>query len=200
MTALETLPGIGTGLAAELRAAGIRDQEALRELGPAEAARRVGELGFRDTGALHTVLTTALGGGPAEPALDVLGIDNVLFAVGDLDAAMVHYAERLGLPVTYRLPEPRVALLRLGDEAPGLLLREEPRLAEAPPRAGAQRVWLEVPDAAAAATRLRAAGVTLLAEPFPVATGVTVEVADAWGNVVGFTDHTAASERARRPS
>ncbi|MGH3615316.1 MAG: hypothetical protein ACRDRK_22520 [Pseudonocardia sp.] len=30
MTALETLPGIGSGLAAELRAVGVRDAEMLR--------------------------------------------------------------------------------------------------------------------------------------------------------------------------
>jgi predicted enzyme related to lactoylglutathione lyase len=59
-------------------------------------------------------------------------------------------------------------------------------------------VWLEVPDARTAARELRSAGVELLDEPFSVATGWTVEVADPWGNVLGFTDYTKRPELARR--
>lgn len=126
----------------------------------------------------------------------ILGIDNVLFTVGDLDAALAHYATGLGLPVVFCLPEPPIALLRLGDETPGLLLRENRSLAEAAPAAGAPQVWLEVRDALAAAKELRDAGIAV-GEPFAVATGQTVEVADAWGNVIGLTDYTSAPERAR---
>jgi predicted enzyme related to lactoylglutathione lyase len=61
----------------------------------------------------------------------------------------------------------------------------------------ASRLWLEVPDARAAAKALAAAGVTAVADPFPVATGWTVEVADPWGNIVGFTDYTTMPERGR---
>ena len=49
----------------------------------------------------------------------------------------------------------------------------------------------------ATAATLAVAGVTVLAEPFRVATGWTVEVADPWGNVVRFTDYTAMPERGR---
>lgn len=121
----------------------------------------------------------------------VRGIDNVLFTVGDLDAAVDFYAERLGLPVAFRRDESGMALFRLGDQAPGLLVRrtgEEPRNVTGP------RLWLAVADARATAEELSEAGVTLLAEPFPVATGWTVEVSDPWGNVVGFTDHTSRAD------
>lgn len=37
----------------------------------------------------------------------------------------------------------------------------------------------------------------VLADPFQVATGWTVEVADPWGNVIGFTDYTRMPERGR---
>jgi predicted enzyme related to lactoylglutathione lyase len=124
----------------------------------------------------------------------VRGIDNVLFTVGDLDTAVDFYSGRLGLPLAFRMDQPGVALFRLGDEPPGLLVRRAPT-----PTAGggSPRLWLEVPDARAAATALAAAGVTLLADPFRVATGWTVEVADPWGNIVGFTDYTTVPERGR---
>jgi len=126
--------------------------------------------------------------------LGVRGIDNVLFAVGELDDAVDFYAGRLGLPLAFRMDEPGIALFRLGDEPPGLLLRRGPLSAAAE---GAPRLWLEVADARATATVLAAAGVAALAEPFRVGTGWTVEVADPWGNVVGFTDYTAMPERGR---
>lgn len=112
------------------------------------------------------------------PGDAVLGVDNVLFAVGDLDEAVAFYTG-LGLPLVFRLDE--IALFRLGKETPGLLVRT----ADAP---GGGRVWLEVPDARALST---------VADPFRVATGWTAEVSDPWGNVVGFTDYTAMPERGR---
>jgi catechol 2,3-dioxygenase-like lactoylglutathione lyase family enzyme len=112
------------------------------------------------------------------PGDAVLGVDNVLFSVGDLDGAVEFYTG-LGLPLVFRHGE--IALFRLGPEAPGLLVRREDA-------AGGGRVWLEVPDVRALSTVER---------PFPVATGWTVEVADPWGNVVGFTDYTTMPERGR---
>lgn len=108
----------------------------------------------------------------------VLGVDNVLFGVGDLDDAIAFYTG-LGLPLVFRMEE--VALFRLGSEVPGLLVRRGDPV-------GGGRVWLEVPDARA----LSVAGT-----PFPVATGWTVEVSDPWGNVLGFTDYTTMPERGR---
>jgi catechol 2,3-dioxygenase-like lactoylglutathione lyase family enzyme len=115
----------------------------------------------------------------------VLGIDNVLFAVGDLDEAVAFYRDTLNLPLAFRLDEPGIALFRLGAEPAGLLLR-----AQQP--AGGGRVWLEVRDARAHAATLPGAG-----DPFPVATGWTTEVTDPWGNTVGFTDYTTMPSRAR---
>jgi predicted enzyme related to lactoylglutathione lyase len=127
--------------------------------------------------------------------IEVRGIDNVLFPVGDLDEAVRFYAGALGLPLAFRLDGPGVALFRLGTEPPGLLVRREPGAAKAD--GPAPRLWLEVPDARATAGALAEAGVEPLAPPFPVATGWTVEVADPWGNVVGFTDYITMPERGR---
>jgi catechol 2,3-dioxygenase-like lactoylglutathione lyase family enzyme len=122
----------------------------------------------------------------------VLGIDNVLFTVGDLDAAVDFYAGRLGLPLVFRLDQPGIALFGLGGETPGLLVRRG--APDAGP--GAPRLWLEVRDARATALAIANSGVAT-GEPFPVATGWTVEVADPWGNVLGFTDYTTMPERGR---
>jgi predicted enzyme related to lactoylglutathione lyase len=123
---------------------------------------------------------------------EVLGIDNVLISVGDLDEAARFYADKLGLPVRMRFDEAGIVLFGIGPEEPGLLARrsEEPTSA---------RLWLEVPDARQTAEVLAGRGVTPLAPPFNVHTGWTVEVADPWGNVIGFTDYTLQPERGRTP-
>ncbi|GAA1710345.1 VOC family protein [Fodinicola feengrottensis] len=122
-------------------------------------------------------------------AIRVLGVDNILFAVANLDDAIEFYADRLGLPLVFRLDEPGIALFKLGPEAPGLLLRRGTVASPAPSTAA--RLWLEVPDAREAAETLRTRGVEPLSDPFSVATGWIVEVADAAGNIIGFTDYTA---------
>ncbi|MEV0438005.1 VOC family protein [Streptomyces spectabilis] len=130
----------------------------------------------------------------AAPAL--LGFDNTLLPVGDLDEAVGFY-ERAGFPVAYRLDEAGLAILKVGAETPGLLLRVEDGAGHRPPPWPAPRVWLEVRDARATAAALAAAGIPVLAEPFGVATGWTVEIADPWGNVLGFTDYSKRPELAR---
>ncbi|MEV5099871.1 VOC family protein [Streptomyces rochei] len=129
---------------------------------------------------------------------ELLGFDNVLLPVGDLGAAVDFY-ERAGFPVAYRLDEAGIALLKVGVETPGLLLRLEEEFGRQPPMWPSTRVWLEVTDARTAARELSAAGVPPLDEPFPVATGWTVEFADPWGNVIGLTDYSKRPELGRRP-
>lgn len=127
---------------------------------------------------------------------ELLGFDNVLLPVGDLAEAVAFY-QRAGFGITARLDEAGIAVLRVGAETPGLLLRVEESLGHRPPPWASPRVWLEVPDAKAAAHALAAAGVTPLDAPVSVATGWTVEIADPWGNVIGFTDYRKRPELAR---
>ncbi|MFF6993629.1 VOC family protein [Streptomyces sp. NPDC008313] len=131
-----------------------------------------------------------------DESYELLGFDNVLLPVGDLDAAVAFYG-RAGFPLAFRLDEAGIALLSVGKESPGLLLRLESEHAVRPPEWASPRVWLEVADARAAASALTAAGVRLLDDPFPGATGWTVEFADPWGNVLGFTDYGKRPELAR---
>ncbi|HEY8986663.1 MAG TPA: VOC family protein [Streptomyces sp.] len=132
-----------------------------------------------------------------DESYELLGFDNVLLPVGDL-AEAVRFYERAGFAVGFRFDEGGIALLKVGRETPGILLRQEEALGHRPPPWGCTRVWLEVPDARTVARRLTAAGLAPLDEPASVSTGWTVEIADPWGNVVGFTDYTKRPELARR--
>ncbi|MFJ3303371.1 VOC family protein [Streptomyces sp. NPDC086549] len=133
-----------------------------------------------------------------EESYELLGFDNVLLPVGDLAEAVGFY-ERAGFAVAFRFDEGGIALLKVGGETPGILLRVEEESGHRPPPWPSPRLWLEVPDARVAAQTLTGAGVTLFDEPFPVATGWTVEIADPWGNVLGFTDYSKRPELGRRP-
>lgn len=132
-----------------------------------------------------------------EESYELLGFDNLLLPVGDLTEAVPFY-ERAGFTVGYRLDEAGIAILKVGGETPGVLLRQEDGLGHRPPPWPSPRVWLEVPDARSAAQHLAAAGIAPLDPPFSVATGWTVEIADPWGNVIGFTDYSKRPELARR--
>ncbi|MEU1297959.1 VOC family protein [Streptomyces sp. NPDC005840] len=133
-----------------------------------------------------------------DQSYELLGFDNVLLPVGDLGEAVGFYG-RAGFTVAFRLDEAGIAALKVGGETPGLLLRAEEALGHRTPPWPPVRVWIEVSDARGAAEALRAVGIGLLDEPFPVATGWTVEIADPWGNVVGFTDYAKRPELGRRP-
>ncbi|MFJ9871129.1 VOC family protein [Streptomyces sp. NPDC101165] len=132
-----------------------------------------------------------------EESYELLGFDNVLLPVGDLGEAVGFY-ERAGFAVGFRFDEAGIALLKVGGETPGILLRVEDGLGHRTPLWPSPRLWLEVPDARAAARELAAAGIPPLDEVFPVATGWTVEIADPWGNVLGFTDYSKRRALGRR--
>ncbi|MCF4140004.1 VOC family protein [Streptomyces sp. Tue 6430] len=132
-----------------------------------------------------------------DQSYELLGFDNVLLPVGDLGEA-VRFYERAGFAVAFRFDEAGIALLKVGGETPGVLLRVEEALGHRPPPWACPRLWLEVPDARAAARALADAGIQPLDGPFPGATGWTVEVADPWGNVLGLTDYSKRPELGRR--
>jgi predicted enzyme related to lactoylglutathione lyase len=124
--------------------------------------------------------------------MKVLGIDNIFLPVGDLAQAVRFYENALGLPVAKRFDGMGMVLFRIGDENAGLGVAVTDQ-----PRVGGQKVWLEVPDARAAAEELAAIGVATLAPPSPIPTGWAFEIRDPWGNVLGFTDYVTRTELGR---
>lgn len=128
--------------------------------------------------------------------LEVLGVDNIMLAVGDLKEARGFYEATLGLPVKFAVPQAGVVGYRLGPEEPGLMIRVQP-LPPSPPR-DTPRIWLEVKDARAAAAALRQKGARILSEPMEILTGWAVELADPWGNVLGLTDYLKDPAKGRK--
>jgi predicted enzyme related to lactoylglutathione lyase len=130
-----------------------------------------------------------------EGFMDVLGIDNIIFTVGDLNQAVSFY-KKLGFLVKFRLDALDICVMSVGFELPGLVLKKEdiPTQRLVPERA---RFWVEVPDTQRSLEELRKSGITLVREPQKLPTGLLVEVADPWGNVVGFTDHLAHPQYGR---
>ena len=116
-----------------------------------------------------------------------MGIDNVMFRVGDLDAATAFYG-LCGLRLKFRADDKGMALMSIGAEEPGLVLRTD----EGAPGG---RLWVEVVDAEAVALALSARGVT--ARRIETATGITCEAQDPWGNLIGFADYTRMPAVAR---
>ncbi len=109
------------------------------------------------------------------------GIDNVFVGVADLDEGVAWYERVAGLGVKLRTPD--MAVLDVGGDVAGVVLvRTESR--------SPVKLWLEVADATSVAAGL---GTTT----FPIGTGLTTEVADPWGNVIGFTDYSRRPELAR---
>lgn len=122
--------------------------------------------------------------------IELLGIDNVMFRVDDLDAAVAFY-ELCGFRLKFRADEKGMVLLAIGWEEPGLVLRVD----EGMPGG---RLWVEVRDADAVAAIL--AGHGIAARRIETATGITCEAQDPWGNLVGFADYTRLSALARPSS
>jgi predicted enzyme related to lactoylglutathione lyase len=51
-------------------------------------------------------------------------------------------------------------------------------------------LWFEVDDVKAEVVKLKEKGLTFLAEPFEINTGMAVEFEDPFGNQLGMTDYT----------
>ena len=128
-------------------------------------------------------------------AIQVLGIDNILFGVGDFQEARAFYEGKLGLSVKFAVEAMGIVGYRLGSDEAGLFLRVQ-SIAPTPARE-TPRLWLEVADAREAARQLAQLGIAPLQEPFEINTGWVVEFADPWGNVIGLTDYVKDPAKAR---
>src|SRR5258708_25041392 len=119
--------------------------------------------------------------------MEILGIDNVIFPVGGMQQAVEFY-EKLGFKLKFRVDALDVSVMAIGSESPNLLLKKEtlPVSKAAPDRV---RLWVEVPDVRTAVNELKAHQIPLVTEPLRLPARWAIEIADPWGNVVGFADH-----------
>jgi catechol 2,3-dioxygenase-like lactoylglutathione lyase family enzyme len=121
--------------------------------------------------------------------MQILGIDNVFFQIGDIEKAIIYY-EQLGFKLKMRIPQIMAALFAIGNEEPGLILRETATT-------GQSRLWVEVPDASDAQKACEKLFIT--GRLFEIATGFTFEIEDPWGNIIGFADYTKNPALSRNP-
>lgn len=116
--------------------------------------------------------------------MEILGIDNIFIQVGSLEEAIRFY-ETLGFVLKFKIPRINAALFNIGNEEPGLMLFEnkEPK---------PSRFWVEVVSALEAQKMLSKGSM------IETATGLTFEVLDPWGNIIGFADYSKKKELARK--
>lgn len=127
--------------------------------------------------------------------MEIFGIDNVFFTVGDMNQAVDFYG-KLGFPIKFRSDAVEVTVLSLGKEQPGLLLkRMDIPPVEAKPESA--RFWVEVKDVPALAEEFKRKGIPIVRDLFKLPTGWLLEVSDPWGNVTGFTDYAFQPEYGR---
>ena len=104
-------------------------------------------------------------------------VDCVSLPVGDLEAALSFYRDRLGHEVLWR--SATAAGLQLPDSDAELVIHVEPR----PP--AAELLVDAVPDAV---ERFVAAGGKVVGGPFEIAIGLCAVVSDPWGNTLTLLD------------
>jgi hypothetical protein len=120
--------------------------------------------------------------------IGILGIDNVVFEVAELDAAILFY-ERCGFVLKLRMQDKQMALFDIGHESPGLILRVDGC-------SPGGRLWVEVRDA----EQVRQSLIDVGMEPVRIetATGITCEIDDPFGNRLGFADYSKMPQLTRR--
>lgn len=119
--------------------------------------------------------------------MKLLGIDNVFFEVAELEAAIAFY-QKLGFPLKFKIPQLPGALLKIGEEEPGLILHQV-----AAPKPS--KIWIEIENAHLAkdlCEKLHIKGILL-----ETATGLTYEIEDPWKNKLGFADYSKKPGLAR---
>lgn len=120
--------------------------------------------------------------------MEILGIDNVFMQVRNLQEAKVFY-RKLGFELRFEIPHMQALLFRIGNETPGLILRETEN-------DNKSRLWVEVRDALEVEAELLKSNIK--SELIQTQTGITCEVEDPWGNKIGFADYRLLPKLARK--
>lgn len=120
--------------------------------------------------------------------MKLLGIDNVFFAVDNIEQAIELY-EQLGFQLKMRMPHINGALFTIGNEEPGLLIQQTNNKRPS-------CLWVEVINAQQVQKECEA--LSIVGTMLETATGFTFEIIDPWGNTIGFADYTKKPELARK--
>ncbi|HEY5039286.1 MAG TPA: VOC family protein [bacterium] len=127
--------------------------------------------------------------------MEILGIDNIIFPVGEMKQAVEFY-EKLGFKLKFRVDTLDVSVMAIGSESPNLLLKKESMFA-VKIASDRIRLWVEVPDVQVAAKELKTHQIPLVTKPLQLPAGWVIEVTDPWGNIVGFADHVLQPQYGR---
>ena len=120
--------------------------------------------------------------------ITILGIDNVFFSVGDVIAAIDFYS-KLGFKKKFFKEYPPMALMEIGEEIPGLILKGETAISKG-------TIWVEIEDANSIREFL-VKNMKIENREFETMTGKTIEIDDPWGNTIGFADYSKKRELSR---
>lgn len=119
--------------------------------------------------------------------MKLLGIDIVFFEVLDLQKANKFY-QQLGFTQQLVIPKIKAILFSIGEEEPGLIICEK----DTPTPS---KVWIEVENAEEVKFHCQSLGI--LGTEIQATTGLTFEIVDDAGNVLGFADYSKKPELSR---
>ncbi len=120
--------------------------------------------------------------------MKILGIDNIFFTVVDINSAIEFY-QKIGFELKFKIPNIQSALFNIGKEEPGLILQQTSNISPS-------KLWVEVQDAKDVQKELSELNIS--GKMLEAATGLTFEVTDSCGNIVGFADYCKKPELARK--
>lgn len=115
--------------------------------------------------------------------------DNYFLPVGNLIDAKEFYNNTLGLAMKFDFSSNGMIAYNVGDEEPAIILKDTAKFHNTKPT-----IWFAVDNVRDEYEKLKDKGVIFLSEPFDIKTGVSVEFEDPFGNRLGLTDYSKASE------
>ncbi len=114
----------------------------------------------------------------------IKSIDNFFLPAHDLKASKAFYENILGLKTKFDFSERGITGLKIGNEEPALILKDQKKFPQAKPT-----IWFVIDDVQKMYEELSAKGVKFLSPPFAINLGIAVECEDPAGNRLGFTSY-----------
>ena len=116
--------------------------------------------------------------------------DNFFLPATDLNKAKKFYHHVLGLPIKFDFAEKGMIAFQVGNQEPALIVKDIDKFS-----AATHSIWFVVDDVKKVYRELKEGGVEFLSEPFPIQTGMAVELKDPFGNILGLTDYSNPKDK-----